>query len=199
MSVDHILAARALHEVERIGPLPPDSAWQAHGPEDFDLTRFTIDWEHQNVICPNGAASRNWRDASSADGLPIVQVPSKCPTAGPAPTGPGAPATNARGLTFRDQPQFEAQRRIREEQATEAWRDQYATRSGVEGTMAQASHRCDVHHARYRGLAKVHLQHVLTAMALNLVRVDAWLTGTPPGSSWTSRLTELRQSLALAV
>jgi hypothetical protein len=38
--------------------------------------------------------------------------------------------------------------------------------------------------ARYhRGLAKTHLQHVLTALALNLVRLDAWLTGIPPGSS----------------
>ena len=33
--------------------------------------------------------------------------------------------------------------------------------------------------ARYIGLAKVHLQHVLTAAALNLVRVAAWLAGTP--------------------
>ncbi|WP_405021751.1 transposase [Kitasatospora sp. NBC_00070] len=57
-------------------------------------------------------------------------------------------------MTFRARPQLEAQRRIREEQATDAWRDQYATRSGVEGTMAQASRRCDVHHARHRGLAK---------------------------------------------
>ena len=33
--------------------------------------------------------------------------------------------------------------------------------------------------ARYIGLAKVHLQHVLTAAALNLVRIAAWLVGTP--------------------
>jgi transposase len=50
------------------------------------------------------------------------------------------------------------------------------------------SHRGDVHRTRYRGLPKTHLQHVLTALALNLVRVDAWLTGTPLGGSWTSRL-----------
>src|SRR3712207_8162594 len=33
--------------------------------------------------------------------------------------------------------------------------------------------------ARYIGLAKVHLQHVLTEADLNLVRVDAWLAGNP--------------------
>lgn len=39
------------------------------------------------------------------------------------------------------------------------------------------------------------LQHVVTAMpALNLVCIDAWLTGTPLGGSWTSRLDTLRLS-----
>jgi Transposase DDE domain len=63
-------------------------------------------------------------------------------------------------------------------------------RCGVEGTIAQAqaARRSDLHHARYRGLAKTHLQHVLTALALNLVRVDTWLTGIPLGGSWASRL-----------
>jgi IS5 family transposase len=73
-----------------------------------------------------------------------------------------------------------------------AWRDRYAHRAGVEGTIAQATRRADLHQARYRGLAKTHLQHVLTALALNLVRIDAWLSGTPPGGTWASRLTRLR-------
>ncbi|WP_441247942.1 hypothetical protein [Kitasatospora sp. McL0602] len=42
VSVDHILDARTQYGLELIGPLPPDSAWQARDPEAFDLTRFTI-------------------------------------------------------------------------------------------------------------------------------------------------------------
>jgi IS5 family transposase len=76
------------------------------------------------------------------------------------------------------------------------WRDRYAHRAGIEGTIAQAARRADLHHARYRGLAKTHLQHILTALALNLVRVDAWLSGTPPGGTWASRLTRLRPALS---
>jgi IS5 family transposase len=101
-----------------------------------------------------------------------------------------------RHLTFRPRHQYEAQRQLRAEQATDAWRDRYAHRSGIEGTIAQASRRSDLHQARYRGLAKTHLQHVLTALALNLVRIDAWLTGTPLGGSWASRLTRLRPALS---
>jgi Transposase DDE domain len=87
---------------------------------------------------------------------------------------------NPRHLTFRPRLQYETQRRLRAEQATPAWRDRYAHRSGIEGTIAQASRRSDLHHARYRGLPKTHLQHVLTALAINLVRVDAWLTRHTP-------------------
>jgi IS5 family transposase len=84
---------------------------------------------------------------------------------------------------------------LRAEQATPAWRERYAHRAGVEGTIAQASRRSDLHQARYRGLAKTHLQHVLTALALNLVRVDAWLTGAATTGGWTSRLARLAQPL----
>ena len=33
--------------------------------------------------------------------------------------------------------------------------------------------------ARYSGHAKTHLQHLLTATALNVLRLGAWLTGAP--------------------
>jgi IS5 family transposase len=76
------------------------------------------------------------------------------------------------------------------EQATSAWQDRYAPAAGsrAPSPQAQAARRSDLHHARYRGPAKTHLQHVLTALALNLVRVDTWLTGIPLGGSWASRL-----------
>ena len=194
VSVDHILAARANHNVDLIGPLPPDSGWQARGEGGFDLSRFRIDWDRKQVTCPNGKTSRNWHDSRSRQGLPIVQVSFRgpdctlCPDRARCTRSP----TSARGLTFRPRVQYEAQRLLRAEQATDAWQERYGHRSGVEGTIAQASRRGDLHHARYRGLAKTHLQHVLTALALNLVRFDAWLTGTPLGGSWASRLTRLR-------
>ncbi|MCZ4103791.1 IS1182 family transposase [Streptomyces sp. H39-C1] len=197
VSVDHILDADADHGIDLVGPLPPDFSWQTRTPDAFDLARFTVDFDQRHVTCPTGAVSRNWRESISADGLPTVQVTFRQPDCTPCPQRARCTRStvNARSLTFRPRQQFEAQQRLRAEQATDAWREQYALRAGIEGTMAQASRRCDVHHARYKGLAKTHLQHVLTAMALNLVRIDAWLTGTPLGGSWTSRLSTLRLSL----
>jgi hypothetical protein len=193
-SVDHILDARADHGVELVGPLPPDSGWQARDEQGVDLSRFAIDWDQRQVICPNGKTSRNWRQRTSRNGLPIIQATFRAPDCTPCPDRARCTRSPvlARHLTFRPRTQYETQHQIRAEQATDSWRDRYAHRSGVEGTIAQASRRSDVHHARYRGLAKTHLQHVLTALALNLVRVDAWRTGTPLGGSWVSRLTRLR-------
>jgi transposase len=194
VSVDHVLAARAEHGIELVGPLPPDSGWQARDKHGFDLTRFQIDWENQQVTCPNGHTSRNWRQVSSRHGLPIIQVSFRAPDCTPCPDRARCTRSPvlARHLTFRPQLQYETQRRIRAEQATPAWRERYAHRAGIEGTIAQATRRADLHQARYRGRAKTHLQHVLTALALNLVRVDAWLSGIPPGGTWASRLTRLQ-------
>ncbi len=36
-----------------------------------------------------------------------------------------------------------------------------------------------IRRARYDGLHKTHLQHILTSVAINLVRIDAFLTDTP--------------------
>jgi transposase len=40
---------------------------------------------------------------------------------------------------------------------------------------------------RYDGLAKTHLDHVLTATALNCLRLSAWLDGEPKAKTQHSR------------
>jgi hypothetical protein len=45
-----------------------------------------------------------------------------------------------------------------------------------------------IRHARYRGLPKVHLQHVFSAVAINPIRLDAWWTDHPLDRTRTSQL-----------
>lgn len=40
------------HNIELLGPLPPDSAWQARDPDAFDISHFSIDWNNRQVTCP---------------------------------------------------------------------------------------------------------------------------------------------------
>jgi transposase len=197
VSVGQILSAADDHGVALVGPLPPDTSWQAGDEQAFDLTRFRIDDDARHVVCPNGKTSRNWQPARSRDGLPIIRATFRQPDCRPCPDRARCTRSqdNARHVTFLPRRQQQAQQRLRAEQATGDWRQRYGLRCGVESLIAQASRRSGLHQARYRGLAKTHLQQVLTALAINLVRVDAWLTGVTTTGGWTSRLARLAQPL----
>ncbi len=64
-------------------------------------------------------------------------------------------------------------------QNSEEFKQHYSTRAGIEGTISQAVYALGMRRCRYRGLAKTHLQHVLTACAINLKRVVDWLEEKP--------------------
>jgi hypothetical protein len=85
-----------------------------------------------------------------------------------------------------------AQHQARAIQDTRPWQATYALRASVEATIHQAVAVCDIRHARYRGLRKVHLQHVFSAVALNLIRLHAWWNAHPMDRTRTSHLNRLK-------
>jgi hypothetical protein len=101
-----------------------------------------------------------------------------------------------RQLMLRPRDIHEAVEQTRTEQTTDEWKQRYAVRAGVEGTIHQAVTTTDIRRSRYLGLPKTHLAHVFTATAINLIRLDAWWTGTQPGRTRTSHLTTLGLTLA---
>jgi hypothetical protein len=62
----------------------------------------------------------------------------------------------------------------------------YQIRAGIEGIISQVVRGHGQCHSRYVELAKAHLQSVLAATAINLVRIDTWLTATPLDPTCTS-------------
>jgi transposase len=58
----------------------------------------------------------------------------------------------------------------------------------VEGTLAQGVATCDLRHARYPGLARTRLQHLLIGAALNVARLAAWFAERPRAATRPSRL-----------
>ena len=73
----------------------------------------------------------------------------------------------------------EALQTMRKRQTTEEFRKSYAPRAGIESTHAQAIRRSGLRRTRYRGLVKTRLQHIITAVAINLLRIASWANGTP--------------------
>jgi transposase len=100
-----------------------------------------------------------------------------CPARQACTAAKGAP----RQLTVRPQAHHEAIQAARQRQETTAFKAQYALRARVESSLSQGIRRFDLRQSRYIGLARTHLQQLLTAAAMNVVRVIAWLWGEPLG------------------
>lgn len=77
-------------------------------------------------------------------------------------------------IGLQEQEQYEILQAARQQQTTEHFREQYAARAGIEATHAQVIRRCGLRRSRYIGLSKTHLQQVITAVALNLLRLGDW-------------------------
>ena len=166
--------------------------------QGYDLGAFTIDWEARAVTCPQGQTATCWVPKTDTWGNAVIHVrfPSRACTHCPERAQCTQAKTSPRNLTFRPRAEHEALQEARRQQETEEWRQRYATRAGVEGTLAQALQLFDLRHCRYIGLAKTRLQHVLTAVALNIVRLEAWWIGQPLAKTRISRFATLQLSTA---
>lgn len=79
---------------------------------------------------------------------------------------------SARTVGFPPRELRDLQVRVRAEQQTSDWQARYAVRSGVEGTVNELAHGHGMRRCRYRGHPKAHLQHVFTAIAVNIERLS---------------------------
>lgn len=182
--------SQARYGVQLLGPALADNSWQAKADKGFDAAHFQVDWAHCSVTCPQGQRSRRWTVLHEPERIEVVfarQTGAACPARADCTQS----QTTGRVLHLRPQGAQEALLRRRREQETEAFRQRYALRAGIEGTLSQAVRRMGLRRARYVGLPKTHLQHVLTAVALNLVRIDALLTETPRGQTRRGALAAL--------
>src|SRR5260370_554191 len=69
---------------------------------------------------------------------------------------------------------------------TEAFKDTYRHRAGIEGTHSQGTRTMGLRRSRYVGLPKTHLGHVTIATAINVVQLMRWLRGEAPEQTRTS-------------
>jgi transposase len=81
-------------------------------------------------------------------------------------------------------------------QATAEFKERYNVRAGVEGTISQCIAAFGIRVARYFGLAKTKLEHLLCAAAMNFVRIDRWLAGTPLAKTRKSKLAHFAVAVA---
>jgi transposase len=180
MSSIHLVTSQDTYTVDLLGPMRPDVSWQAHANQGFDFSHFTINWDDHTVTCPQDHTSWRWKEGIGPNGKPHIQTQFRRVDCQPCPSRPLCTRSKkGRQVTFPPQRECRALQAARHRQTTQDFKDRYAKRAGVEGTIAQAVFVLGMWRTLYRGLAKVHLQHVLTATAINLMRVVDWLDGKP--------------------
>lgn len=190
-----LVAARRDHHVELHGPMKSVTVPHARGDATHGQDAFTIDWDNQQVTCPNKVTSTQWHPRRSEDGLPTIRVrfsPADCRTCPQLRACVNSPKAQRREINLRPRDEYEALQQARRLQETDGWKDRYKIRAGVEGTISQAVQACGLRKSRYRGLTKTSLQHQLTGAAVNLIRINAWFTDQPHAPTRTSPLAALR-------
>jgi transposase len=183
VDADFLVTAQRQHHIDVVGPAFGSYSRQHQTGQGYDLQAFVLNWEAQQARCPQGQTSVNWRPGRDVSGDPVIRIRFDGPTCRACPARPAC--TTAKGaprqLTVRPQVHHEAIQAARQRQETTEFKAQYALRAGVESSLSQGTRRFDLRRSRYIGLARTHLQQLLTATAMNIVRVIAWLWGEPLG------------------
>jgi transposase len=182
------------HDITLRGPTRPDPSWQSQVEGAYSLDQFAIDWERQQVRCPQGKMSVSWAERVDSTDHPYIQVrfsTRDCGTCAQRACCTRAQPPQARAMKLHPQVQHEAFKAAQAWYASETGQRQYAHRAGIEGTLSQGVRAFGMRQTRYHGLAKTHLQSVAIAAALNVDRIVAWLEGRPRAKTRTSRFASL--------
>jgi transposase len=179
-----MLASHAQVGIELVGPLKQEGGWQHE--TGYGVSAFEVDWQQQQVRCPQGQLSQNWCPGRHNRGEEVIRVSFSAVTCQACPVkGFCTKRENKKGriLTLSPQPVHEARWRRRTEQETPAFQQRYALRSGIEGSISEGVRSHGLRRARYRGQSKTQLQAKAIAAAINLVRIRQMLQRTQLGLS----------------
>jgi transposase len=195
------LVVDSLHRwgVSLVTPLLADTSRQAKAGAGYDRAGFTIDFDTEQATCPQDQKSTWWNPVTQR-GTDAIVIKFAAATCRDCPvralcTRSTSPKVG-RQLTVPPRKIHNAQLAARATQDTPHWQADYARRAGVEGTIRQGVAVTGMRRARYRGLPKTTLEHVYSAVALNLIRLHAYWNGHPLDRTRSSHLSRLEHALA---
>lgn len=69
VGAENLIESRVTYELDLLGPLRHHYWW--HAKTDYEISRFSIDWDAHLVTCPHGHSSSSWTPAASiTKGIP---------------------------------------------------------------------------------------------------------------------------------
>jgi transposase len=193
ISAELLVDSRDEQGITLRGPTRPSQGWQMQVAGAYTIEQFTVDWERQQVSCPQGKQAVSWHERVEPDGTPYILASFRRQDCHACPVRSLCTKAQQQGRRLRlpPQDQYEALTAARAWYASEEGSQYYKQRAGVEGTLSQGVRAFGLRRSRYWGLAKTHLQHIAIAAAINLDRIVAWLDERPRAQTRTSRFAAL--------
>ena len=149
-----------------MGPAPANTSRK---PEGYRQSDFQFDWARQEATCPEGQKSMVWYERPQEDGYVGAEIQFQTNCDGCAERAQCAPGKCGRTLTVSPYHEHLDARRA-EQQTTEFW-EEMKHRPAIEGTLSALVRKHGARRARYRGKAKVRLQHLSIGAAVNIKRL----------------------------
>lgn len=178
IDADQLVASARDHSITLVGPVPRDTQWQARTDGALTIDQFALDWDRRVATCPAGHTSESWIPDTN-QGRAILRIRFSLTHCRACPLRARCTRSNRRLLSPRRRGEHEALVAARAREADPAFVAERQQRAGIEGTLSAGVRAMGLRRSRYLGLAKTHLQHLMTAAAINLGRIAAWLAGTP--------------------
>lgn len=181
VDADLLVSSRRDHGISLEGPVRKISTWASRAGQGYDLPNFKIDWDHNQVICPQGKVSTGWAQAIDSAGQPRIYARFGRADCGSCKARSLCTQAKApgRSLYFHPRAEYEALNKARARMNNPVWKKQYRTRAGIEGTLSQGVRAFGMRQSRYIGFAKTALQQVFTVVGINAERVVGWLDEKP--------------------
>jgi transposase len=197
LDADLLVSSQTQYQVELLGPTRLNYRWQAKAGKGFAADNFVVDWQQEVVTCPEGKTSASWTPAIDGRNNAVIKIKfsrTDCPTC-PSLSLCTRSKEQRRTVTLRPEQQYKALQTARQKAATVDYQTEYARRAGIEGTLSEGVRAHGLRRARYIGLAKTHLQHLMTATAINFKRIFNWLSDLSRAATRTSRFVKLMAQL----
>jgi transposase len=188
-----LVGSQRRHGISLEGPVRGMARRRTREEQAYEQHHFRIDWEREQVHCPQGKVSVTWRAGFDEVGAPRIQaVFSRTDCAACAARTLCTPAKDARrSVYFHPRPQYEALNAARARMHDPEWKRRYRVRAGIEGTLSQGLRAFGMRRSRYVGLARTSLQQACTGAAINVLRVVRWLEGRPRAKTRVTRFATL--------
>jgi transposase len=170
-----IIVQQEEHGQKLIGPVLLDPTWQHK--IGMGIEAFEIHWDEREAWCPRGERSTKWVKGTGNRGEETVHVyfaPEVCQRCERKKHCTKS-EKGGRTITLYPRKIHETLQERRKEQQEEAFKNEYAQRSGREGTISEGVRKHGMRRSRYKGKEKTQLQMTAIAAAMNISRIETAL------------------------